>query len=187
MPFRGTTCTFPWESPLAQNQIVSPHGRPATCPFQASPAQIQILGSSPGIHGAIWRLASTHIVLRISLSEEAASKCWYKNNPFFLSFIWFFELHCSCVPKADWEAWERTVNKPISNLCPKYWLWLLIGVFRYRSKGSYWLPKDRISALTGKVGLTVCFTEKIHLGWPYVCWPSRKTNNQGQGKEKDDQ
>lgn len=115
---------------FAKTRIVSTLGKPAICPFQAFPAQIQILESGPGIHGAIWRLASTHIVLHISLSEEAATKCCYKNKSLLSPFIWFFELLCACVSKADWKASERTVNKPVSNLHPKYWLWLLIGVFR---------------------------------------------------------
>lgn len=165
MPFRNTTSTFPIGFniiPLAQNQVDSPLGKPAMCSFQTSFAQIQILGRVPGIHGAIWRLASTHIVLHISLSEEAASKCCSKKNSLFSPFIWFFKLQCSWASTTDWKAWKRTKN-PMSNLCPKYWLWLLIGVFRYRSKCSYWLPKDGISTFTSKIGMTICFTEEICL------------------------
>lgn len=78
-------------SPLPnQNSFSSSEG-------QASPAQIQTLGSSPGIHGAIWRLASTHVVLHISLSEKAATKCCYENQTLFFSIhliFWVAVLLC---------------------------------------------------------------------------------------------
>lgn len=177
MPFRDTTCTFP--------HIEHYLPLPKTEEFLLLEGQQHVLSRHPLLTFKFWDLVQGFMVrfggwpahtlyCAFPYLKRQLANAVIRTSPFFLHSFDFSSCTAPVSLIPDWNAWERTVNKPISKLCPKYWLWLLIGVFRYRSKCSYWLPKDRISRFTSKMGLRICFTEKIHLGWPYVCCPLGK-------------